>query len=228
LRRNRGDENLAVRFELVPKKDDGESEKQGRPIFKDVEYISISVPGNRLTRVHRPVREQDKARFSKQYQHWQGSKKNLVDGTPLAEWPQVTRGQVEELRYMNVHTVEQLAGMASGAASGFLGGLALQQKAKDFLGRAQDGAYVVQMRAELEQRAAERDVMRRQLAEQKEAMDRLAALVESQQWKPQPAPLVEQHAGPPASPFKDEAPPAPVPAPLTHRGPGRPRKSAAE
>jgi hypothetical protein len=181
LRRNqKGDDNLLVRFELVPRKDEAESTKAGRPVFKDMEYIRIAVPGNRLVQVHRPVRDEDKRRFSQAYAHWQSRKRNLVDGTPLSEWPPVTRSQVEELGFLNVHTVEQLAQLPDAAASQFHGGLALKQKARDSLERAKDGAYLVQMRAELEQRDNETAVLRRQLAEQSQTLEKLSAMVAEQ------------------------------------------------
>ena len=69
------------------------------------------VPGDKCSIVDRPASAEDKARFPKHYAAFQGNNEDLVQGTPLETWPQLTRSQVEEMRYFHVRTVEQLAGM---------------------------------------------------------------------------------------------------------------------
>jgi hypothetical protein len=42
------------------------------------------------------------------------NKSGEVIGTPLEKWPNITRAQIKELKYVECHTVEQLAQMSDG------------------------------------------------------------------------------------------------------------------
>jgi hypothetical protein len=129
-----GDETLLVRFEMRPKQDQEKTEEEGRPIFTDTPYISIMQPGNKDSVVIRPASQMDKDRFPR---HWEAFDKRQVndhvEGTPLAEWPAMSRAQVEELRFMNVRTIEQLIGISDANSQGFMGLQQLKEKAKKYL-----------------------------------------------------------------------------------------------
>src|SRR5687767_12230241 len=86
-------EKLFVRFGLHPKKDEEASRTAGRPIFTDTEYVEIMVPGDKQNIIHRPVTSEDRRRFARQYDAWLTGKGEQLVGTPLAEWPGVTRSQ---------------------------------------------------------------------------------------------------------------------------------------
>lgn len=130
---NAGDELLLVRFFMDPLKNEAKSQEEGRPIFEDVEWISIKSPGSRDERI-RPARPGDVERFPKHYAAF----KNRTDqqantGTPLKEWTGITRSQAEELRFINILTVEQLAGCSDQNTQNFKGLMTLKQQAKAFL-----------------------------------------------------------------------------------------------
>jgi len=148
---NTGDERLLVRFYRKPVKDDDLSLKDGRPIFVEREYVEIMVPGDRDS-VNRPVRDEDKQRFAKVYEKWARTGAQPVQGTPLEAWPQITRAQVEELRYFNVTTVEALAELADVHASRFMGLYEMKKKAATFMQAAQSDAVNQKMQAELQKR----------------------------------------------------------------------------
>jgi len=94
-----------------------ESEKQGRPIFKDVPFIRKMIPGDANNIVERAAKESDFKSYPRQWAEYQATQKTGdVVGTPLEEWPQITRAQIKELKYVECHTVEQLASMADGNA----------------------------------------------------------------------------------------------------------------
>ncbi len=137
-----GDENLAVKFFNRPKMDQAASKEQNRPIFKDVDYVEIRQPGNKSAVVCRPARDMDKQRFSK---HWEAYKTRTatreVEGTPLEEWPQISRSQVEELRFFNIFTVEQLVNISDSNGQKIMGLNMLKQKAQEFLDLA-DGRAI--------------------------------------------------------------------------------------
>ena len=167
------DRTLHVKFELHPRQNENKSAQEGRPIFDEVEYIMIQTPGDTDNVVHRPVRDLDKQRFAQQYAAWKLNGAQPVDGTPLEQWPGVTRAQVAELAFFGCKTVEQLAAMSDAHAQKFMGSAALRQRARDYLERAKDGSAVVAMRAQLEERSNEIDTLKRQMAEMAAAMAEL-------------------------------------------------------
>lgn len=146
------DEQLFVKFHTQPLQNKKASAEEGRPIFDDREYISIMVPGDKCSIIDRPASDQDKQRFPKHYAAFASNEETQVQGTPLEQWPQLTRSQVEEMRYFNVRTVEQLAGMADTQTQQFRGMNTLRTKAQQFLEAAKDNAVNVKLNAELEDR----------------------------------------------------------------------------
>jgi hypothetical protein len=163
---NAGAEKLFVRFGLHPKQDEAKSLEEGRPIYQDVEYVEIMVPGDKSNTVHRPVRAEDRRRFAAQYNAWKaGADQEAATGTPLSAWPAVTAAQVRELSHFNCRTVEQLASMGDGAIQNVGPILALRQKARDFIAAAKGSAPLQQLRAELEKRDSELAALKAQVAD---------------------------------------------------------------
>lgn len=105
------DSRLAVRFESKPRKNEFASEREGRPIYEDIDYITIYVPGDSTLTVVAEVREDHKARFPIQWAHYQNKHKDdpRNTGTPISQWPMVTPAMAEELRAMKFFTVESIA-----------------------------------------------------------------------------------------------------------------------
>lgn len=130
-----GDEQLLVRFYLHPKQNQAKTKEMGRPIFEDCEYIEIIQPGNKDNIIRRPASNLDLQRFPEHYKKWKARQSDEVhvEGTLLTEWPGATKSQVAELQYLNVMTVEQLAGLADNHAQGMMGVNILKQRAKAYL-----------------------------------------------------------------------------------------------
>src|SRR5512147_2882492 len=105
------DSRLAVRFYVRPVENSFETQAQGKPVFTDVDYVEIFVPGDNNTIIDQPVREDHKKRFPIQWAHFQNqhAKDTREIGTPLTEWTQITRSQAEELRALKFYTVESVA-----------------------------------------------------------------------------------------------------------------------
>lgn len=131
-----GDEKLFVKFYKHPKEDKESSKREGRPIFKDADYIEIMQPGNKESVIRRPVTKKDVQRFLVQYQRYKMQEDQKVDGTPVEQAPFLTKSQVEELKYFNVFTVEQLAGMSDANTQNARGMQTLKQKAQAWLDSA--------------------------------------------------------------------------------------------
>jgi hypothetical protein len=149
-----GDERLLVRFFVHPRLDRQLSASMERPMFEDVDYIQIMQPGNKDSIVIRPAMEMDKTRFAEHYRKYRARQdQDHIEGTLLEEWPQITRSQVEELKFFNIRTVEQLIGVSDSNAQSIMGFGALQASATAFL-ETLDGH---KDKAELEAKLSERD-----------------------------------------------------------------------
>jgi hypothetical protein len=144
-----------VRFFIDKEPHPGESAKQGRPIFFDVEKVSIINPGSRDDH-HAIVDDSIRQRFPAQYKEWKETRKELVKGegfTPLVEAPFLGASQIEELRHLNIVTVEMLANLNDAGIQRIgMGARDLVAKAKGFLRVANDTAAAVKLQAELAER----------------------------------------------------------------------------
>jgi hypothetical protein len=145
-----GDETLAVKFYLAPLQNQQKSKEEGRPIFEDKEFIKIMIPGSKSNVIDRVARQTDVARFPEHYNRFKlRTDQNLIEGTRLEEWPGITRGQCEELKFFNVFTVEQLANLAASSAGNIMGIQALKTKASAYLDSSKENATAEKF-AELE------------------------------------------------------------------------------
>ncbi len=177
-----GDRALIVHFYIRPVQNNFASSKAGRAIYEDVTYVKINVPGLKEMEVDTPARDDHQRRFPAQWQHFvnrtQGDSREV--GTPVAEWPILTRSQAEEFRALKFFTVESIANASdlNINALGMIGGMSpyvLRDKARAFLQAAKDQALPQHQAEELAKRDAE-------IAMLKEQMAQLATIV-----KPAPA-----------------------------------------
>jgi hypothetical protein len=145
---NNADSRLQVRFYKRPVQQEQETIDAGRPIYKEFDFVHICVAGDTLTEIDTYALASHKQRFPIQwanYMNRQGANDQEVVGTPVAEWPLVSKSQAEELRAMKFHTVESIAhasdqqlqriGMAAGMSP-----YSFRDKAKAFLNLATTAA----------------------------------------------------------------------------------------
>ncbi|MCK4897687.1 MAG: hypothetical protein KAS38_02830 [Anaerolineales bacterium] len=168
-----GDDKLFVVFFMHPRRDEAKSVEEGRPMFKDEEYVRIMVPGDKDSIVIRPARDMDKQRFHKQYAAFTSGEGEFHEGTPLKAWPMVTRGQVEELKYFGVHTVEQLADLADVHVQKFMAVGVLKTQAQAYIQAAKEAAPLVQLNAAIDQKDAEIGALTQAVDELKEIVESL-------------------------------------------------------
>lgn len=164
------DNKLFVTFFKHPRKDEKKTLAEGRPMYNDEDYVRIMVPGDKDSIVIRPARDMDKERFAKQFAAYQAGEGESHQGTPLKAWPMVTRGQVEELKFFGVHTVEALAELADIHVQKFMGVGTLKDQAKAFIQNAKEAAPLVQLNAAVEAKDNE-------IAALTEAIDDLKSIV---------------------------------------------------
>jgi hypothetical protein len=151
------DARLAVQFYKKSVRQEDASNEAGRPIFKEFDFVRIMIPGDNLTEIDTYAQESHKQRFPRQWAHYQNQVVNHEDiiGTPLDQWPQITRSQADELRGLKFHTVESIADCSDQQLQriGMVAGMSpynFRLKAKAFLNLANDSADVAQREAELQ------------------------------------------------------------------------------
>ena len=182
------DARLAVQFYKKSLKQDLASDEAGRPIFKEFDFVRIMIPGDNLTEIDTYAQESHKQRFPRQWAHYQNQVANHEDiiGTPLDQWPQVTRSQADELRGLKFHTVESIADCSDQQLQriGMVAGMSphnFRLKAKAFLNLANDSAEVAQREAELQALRQENDKIKAEtdakLSKMQEQMEALLAAV---------------------------------------------------
>ena len=138
------DKALAVKFFLKERKDNDRTMAEGRPIYKEVEYVDIRGAGKAHAMACRPATHADKQRFPKHYAAFKQRIEMPVEGTPLSEWPQISRSQIEEFAFLNIKTVEQMIAMADSDAMKFHGGLNLKRKAAEWLDAADETKLIAE------------------------------------------------------------------------------------
>lgn len=159
------DDKLVALFKTISEKDEAESKKAGRPIFRDVEAVEIRSPGDRLRvgvypahsfshwEVDRESGEQRQVtyaeRFSAQYRAFKERRHQVQSGTPLEELPFLTQAKRSELKALSIYTAEQLAALdGQNLKTLGMGGRELKNQAQAYLDAASGSANAVRIAAE--------------------------------------------------------------------------------
>lgn len=147
------DSGLYVEFYMNSVFNEAKSAKEGRPIYEDKEYVRMQPTGDKTKVVDRPVRKtfsgnvpSDTARFPRQWQAFQNQEKVVTEGTPITEWPPITRSDAKMLKGLNIHTVEMLASLQENHLT-FLGARQMRDKAKAWMEKAKDTSAATQFAA---------------------------------------------------------------------------------
>lgn len=156
------DDKLFVRFWTKPLLNPRKSTDAGRPIYDEVDYITIRTPGNQLSVIEsRVIGTKYEQRFAKQYAAWKQNRQDTISGTPLEAFPFLMPkiGLIAELKAININTVEQLAGIADTAAQSIMGGYELRKRAQEWI-ESTTGTD-----AKLAKMEAENEALRQQMVE---------------------------------------------------------------
>jgi hypothetical protein len=156
--------NVYAQFFVHPKLDPIASKKEGRQIYRDVDYIRILTPGSRDV-ISRPARASDVQTFAQQYQSFKAGQEQAEEGTPLEMWAGVSRAQCEELKYFKIQTVEQLAELNDGITLQHMGFVDLKNKAKLYIQAAKDAAPLAELQEELKARDEQIKLLQSQMAD---------------------------------------------------------------
>jgi hypothetical protein len=195
------DSRLWVKFVRRSRRNPHRSEQEGRPIYEPVDYIQIQQPGER-DRLDRPVREDDKHRFRRQWEAFQADAEQTPDGTPIVLLFPNEQHITEMLRDLKILTVEQLAQLTEqGITRLGMDGRKYVQRAKAAMDKSENTRLVSSLSHDLA-----------------DAKDRVKVLEEGNAALQRRLEALEEAARPPP-PMAQEPP---------RRGPGRPRKVQAD
>ncbi len=159
------DKKMYVRFYTKAVRNNFKSNLENRPVFDNLEYVEIRIPGDRNSIYDQPVKQEHKMRFAEKYKFFKENEENIESGTPLSQWTYMNAGLVEELKYFGIRTVEQLAEMDDIHGQRFPNFNDMQTRAKLFLAKAEEGAQESKLAAELEQRDNKIEALEKQIQE---------------------------------------------------------------
>lgn len=177
--RNAGDKGVHARFYMFPQQNDAKSASAGRPIFEDTEFVEIIAAGNQTNIIRRPARHMDRQRFQRQYEAFKAGNEDQMQGTPLSQVPWITRSQVEELAYLRIRTLEQLAHVSDSACGKHVGLYDLKSKAQKTLAAAEGAAPITELTQENEELKRRLNQQDKDMATMKDQMTRLIAALEA-------------------------------------------------
>ena len=138
--------------------------------FRGQTFVRIQAPGDKTNVVDQPLRDDHKARFPRQYLHFQIQQNEgaaSAIGTPLTDWykaapEDINRDQIAELNILKFVTVEQLALASDSQLQRIgMGGIGLREKARLYLNRKNRQ----ESSAELEETKAQLAALQTQMAE---------------------------------------------------------------
>lgn len=171
--RDKGKEKNYVRFYIKAKEDPEKSAAEGRPIYVDKEYIEIRAPGNQTNIVDRPVCDRDKQDYRRAYAAFKAGDTEQLIGTPLSEVTWISRSQVEELAYLRIRTLEQLASVGDDVCTRIAGLTTLKNKAMQFVAKAEANAPFVALHEKNKKLEEEMAVMRQAIEDQAATIKKL-------------------------------------------------------
>lgn len=174
---------IQVEFYTKPKQNDLKSAEAGRPIFDEVEMVRVITEDRNFEPhfpAHEPAITYDQRRRTDDTRTWaeryageyKAFKQRHVpseSGTPIEQWPVLSRAKVSELRALDISTVEQIAAMSE-RDQHRLGteGRSLVSQANLYIQSAREAAPANQMAAENARLKEEVERLR------KEKMERVA------------------------------------------------------
>ena len=153
-------------FKSIPVEIKSKSEKEGRAIFEDKEVVEIRIPGDMKTVVTHKVSQKHIDRWPEHYKAFKEGMEAPLVGYPLTEYATLTASKVAELKYLNIRTVEELAGLNDSFISRLgMGGREMVQKAKAFIDVSADATQAQKYVAENERLSNKIELLKAQVAE---------------------------------------------------------------
>lgn len=157
-------------------RDNAKSEALGRNAYRTIDMVRVIIPGDNGNVVERRVKPSDKMRWPRQWEAYQKMQEYVPDGTLLDNWPWLTRGQIEDLKYNSVFTVEQLANLSDEALQRLgLGARRMREHAQAFLETSATGAVPAKIIEENDRLKKQIDLLTQQMTQLTTKLESVAA-----------------------------------------------------
>lgn len=158
------DNQLTVNFYDKSIRNALKSKQEGMPIHDLVPHVRIQTPGEHLNVIDRPIQENDKMRWPRQYDAYLHNQTQVPEGTPIdlmfVNHPNIA----DNLRGHGIHTVQQLANLSAHALLQVgMGAQEYQTKAKAYLDSASKGVDFHKIERENEELKNQNQVMANQI-----------------------------------------------------------------
>ena len=130
--------------------DHAETNKQGRDVHKEVEWVELFIVGDKYTKPSRKVSEEDKMRWPDKYKAFIEGREMPLKGTAIDQWNTISRSRAADLKSMHIRTVEDLAALDDSAIQRIgMGAREMVAKAKSFISSQSDNEALAAQNAEL-------------------------------------------------------------------------------
>jgi hypothetical protein len=182
--------HLFIEFKPEKIENPAKTKEAGRPIFDDVELVSVQHVGDQKTwpwfrADERSIYIRDRGGEGRYvtyaenfYEHYKAFKEGLAraqSGTPVEELPFLSAAKRAELKALNIHTAEALAQLEGTPLTRLgMGGREMKNQAQAYLDRAKEGAMDAKLAAQNAQLQDELAKMREQLANVMERLPKAA------------------------------------------------------
>lgn len=158
------EKNVFVEFFMDAKEFKAESEREGRPVFREIPHVRIMIPGDRNVEFIDKAGEYYQNQYPQAWARFKASQVVGNVGTPLAQWPLMNRALVKEANYYNIQTVEQLAEISDANVQKLgMGWAEWRRKAQSFLDAAKGDSARTAQDAENERLREEMAMLRQQM-----------------------------------------------------------------
>jgi DNA-binding protein H-NS len=137
-------------FYMEPVELIAKSKEEGRPVFRDTEFVKIMLPGFKDI-VCRKVRPEDIDRWPQHYRKFkENNNTETIVGTPISQWNGIKPSQAAACKSLNILSVEALANLPDQPLRK-LGPdcYELQKRAKDFLNAANSNSRISELESKL-------------------------------------------------------------------------------
>lgn len=140
----------SVRFFDKQVKDEGQSKQAGYPITKTRIYIEFVTPGILDHTFARPVLPHDADMYPQEWARYQNSVKaeESAVGWRVENWNALDRIQMEHLKSLQFHTVEQIAEASDSQLMRIMGGMQWRTRAQAALASRNDSVAAEKMAAQ--------------------------------------------------------------------------------
>lgn len=102
-------DGVIPRFYMRAILDELKTEKEGHPIYRDVEWVDVTILGSNATKPSLRVTDEHRQRWSRQYAAFVDGREYIEKGYVLSEWQKMQPALVATLKAQGIHTVEQFA-----------------------------------------------------------------------------------------------------------------------